>query len=173
MSHLNRPRVGRPRRRPFPHRHALRAPAFGTLSGCHRAKDNFFESSQKGTCPARLVTLRPKRIAMSLSEIYPLEREAPEEQLSASVRQLEALTALAAAPGDGRALEELFAGLADTITELTDYRSCLVVLFNEDGMSRRVLSYSSNVPREFIEDSARRAYKREDMARLVERGVRI
>ena len=41
-------------------------------------------------------------------QTYPEEREAPEEHLSASVRQLEALTALAAAPaGDGRALEAL------------------------------------------------------------------
>jgi PAS domain S-box-containing protein len=110
---------------------------------------------------------------MPLSEIYPAERDAPEEQLSATVRQLEALTALASAPGDGRALEELFAGLADTITELTDYRTCLVVLFADDGASRRVLSHSSNIPREYIEDSGRRSYGREDVARLVEGGVRI
>jgi PAS domain S-box-containing protein len=110
---------------------------------------------------------------MPLSEIFPVERDAPEEQLSASVRQLEALTALAAAPGEGRALEELFAGLADTITELTDYRSCLVVLFADDGAGRRILSYSSNIPREYIEASGRRPYRREDVARLVERGVRI
>ena len=88
---------------------------------------------------------------MPLSEIYPEEREAPEEYLSASVRQLEALTALAAAPAcDGRALEELFAGLADTITELTDYRTCLVVLFNEDGRTRRIISHSANVPAGYV-----------------------
>src|SRR4051812_6642001 len=110
---------------------------------------------------------------MPLSEIYPAEREAPEEQLSASVRQLEALTALAATPGDGRALEELFAGLADTITELTDYRTCLVVLFSDDGERRRMLSHSSNIPREYIEASGRQPYRREDVARLVEGGRRI
>src|SRR3954468_10400035 len=110
---------------------------------------------------------------MPLSEIYPAERDAPEEQLSASVRQLEALTALAATPGDGRALEELFAGLADTITELTDYRTCLVVLFADDGERRRVLSHSSNIPREYVESSGLRPYRREDVARLVEGGVRI
>ncbi|MFL6284336.1 MAG: GAF domain-containing protein [Pyrinomonadaceae bacterium] len=111
---------------------------------------------------------------MPLSEIYPAEqRDAPEEQLSASVRQLEALTALAATPGDGRALEELFAGLADTITELTDYRTCLVVLFADDGERRRVLSHSSNIPREYIEASGLRPYRREEIARLVEGGVRI
>ena len=96
---------------------------------------------------------------MPLSEIFPLERDAPEEQLSATVRQLEALTALAAAPGEGRALEELFAGLADTITGLTDYRTCLVMLFSEDGESRRILSYSSNIPREYIEASGTRPYR--------------
>ncbi|HST51035.1 MAG TPA: PAS domain-containing protein [Pyrinomonadaceae bacterium] len=110
---------------------------------------------------------------MPLSETYAVETVAPEEQLSASVRQLEALTALAAAPRDGRALEELFAGLADTITNLTDYRSCLVALFNDDDQRRRVLSYSSNVPREYVEKSDARSYRREDIARLVERGVRI
>jgi PAS domain S-box-containing protein len=110
---------------------------------------------------------------MPLSEIYPHERAAPEEYLSASVRQLEALTALAAAPREGRALEELFAGLADTITRLTDYRSCLVVLFTEDGRGRRILSHSSNIPREYLEQSGARPYPREEVERFVEQGVRI
>jgi PAS domain S-box-containing protein len=110
---------------------------------------------------------------MPLSEIYPPERDAPEEQLSATVRQLEALTALAAAPGEGRALEELFAGLADTITNLTDYRSCLVVLFTDEGDGRRILSHSSHIPREYIQASGRRPYRRDTVARLVEGGVRI
>src|SRR5947209_7531980 len=111
---------------------------------------------------------------MPLSELYPAEIGPPEERLSASVRQLEALTALAAAPRDGRALEELFAGLADTITRLTDYRSCLVMLFNDEGQQhRRVLSHSSNVPREYIEKSNSRPYRREEVARLIECGVRI
>ncbi|MBV8855893.1 MAG: PAS domain-containing protein [Acidobacteria bacterium] len=111
---------------------------------------------------------------MPLSEIYPEEREAPEDYLSASVRQLEALTALAAAPaGDGRALEELFAGLADTITGLTDYRTCLVVLFNEDGRTRRIISHSSNIPPEYVAQAADRPYPREEVARLLAHGVRI
>ncbi|HWS85629.1 MAG TPA: PAS domain-containing protein [Pyrinomonadaceae bacterium] len=111
---------------------------------------------------------------MPLSEICPEERETPEEYLSASVRQLEALTALAAAPaGDGRALEELFAGLADTITELTDYRTCLVLLFNEDGRTRRIVSWSSNIPGEYVARAGERPYPREEVARLVARGVRI
>ncbi|HEX8335578.1 MAG TPA: PAS domain-containing protein, partial [Pyrinomonadaceae bacterium] len=111
---------------------------------------------------------------MPLSEICPGESEAPEEYLSASVRQLEALTALAAAPaGDGRALEELFAGLADTVTDLTDYRTCLVVLFDEDGRTRRIVSHSSNIPAEYVAHAGDRHHPREEVARLVARGVRI
>jgi PAS domain S-box-containing protein len=111
---------------------------------------------------------------MPLSEIYPAEPEAPEEHLSASVRQLEALTALAAAPaGDGRALEALFAGLAETITDLTDYRTCLVVLFNEDGRTRRLISHSSNIPPEYIAQAGQQPYPREEVVRLIAHGVRI
>ncbi|HYE16301.1 MAG TPA: GAF domain-containing protein, partial [Pyrinomonadaceae bacterium] len=111
---------------------------------------------------------------MPLFEIHSAERAEPEEPLSASVRQLEALTALAAAPRAGRELKQLFAGLADTITALTDYRSCLVVLFDkEPPHRRRVLSHSSNIPREHVERSAQEPCPREEAARLVERGVRI
>ena len=111
---------------------------------------------------------------MPLSEIYPDERAAEDVHLSASVRQLEALTALAAAPRDRRALEELFAGLADTITRLTDYRTCLVVLFNDEGpQHRHILSHSSNVPREYIEKSGARPYPRDQVIRFIEQGVRI
>jgi PAS domain S-box-containing protein len=111
---------------------------------------------------------------MALSEICPEESEAPDEYLSASVRQLEALTALAAAPaGDGRALEELFAGLADTITDLTDYRTCLVVLFSEDGRTRSIISHSANVPAEYVAQAGDPPYPREEVARLLARGVRI
>ncbi|HEX7315113.1 MAG TPA: ATP-binding protein [Pyrinomonadaceae bacterium] len=111
---------------------------------------------------------------MPMTDIYPAEREAPDEYLSASVRQLEALTALAAAPvGDGRALEELLAGLAETITDLTDYRTCLVVLFNEDGRTRRIVSHSSNVPAEYVAQAGDRPYPREEVALLLSHGVRI
>ncbi|HEX8284251.1 MAG TPA: GAF domain-containing protein [Pyrinomonadaceae bacterium] len=110
---------------------------------------------------------------MPLSEIHPAERPTTEEYLSASVRQLEALTALAAAPLEAGALEELFAGLADTITGLTDYRTCLVLLFDEDGRGRRVLSHSANIPAEYVAQAGSRPYPREDVARLVARGVRI
>jgi PAS domain S-box-containing protein len=116
---------------------------------------------------------------MPLSEIYPAEictaeRAASGELLSASVRQLEALTALAAAPRDGHALEELFAGLADTITSLTDYRSCLVALLTEESPYHpRVLSHSSNIPVEYVERLTATSYPRAEIVRLIEQGVRI
>jgi PAS domain S-box-containing protein len=110
---------------------------------------------------------------MPVSDIYPAERPATEEHLSASVRQLEALTALAAAPLEGRALEELLAGLADTITGLTDYRTCLVLVFTETGRGRQILSHSANIPSEYIEQAGGLAYPREDVERLVSQGLRI
>lgn len=94
--------------------------------------------------------------------------------LSASVRQLEALTALAAAPRTGRALEQLLAGLADTITDLTDYRACLVLLLTDEPPYHcRVLSHSSGIPVEYVERLTARAYPRAEIERLIERGVRI
>ena len=116
---------------------------------------------------------------MPLSEIFSEEicaadRVESGELLSASVRQLEALTALAAAPRDGRKLEELFAGLADTITGLTDYRSCLVVLLSEETPYHpRVLSHSTNISVEHVERLAATPYSREDIVRLIAQGVRI
>jgi PAS domain S-box-containing protein len=111
---------------------------------------------------------------MPLPEGYTPERTGAEEFLSATARQLEALTALAAAPGDVRELEEIFAGLADTITRLTDYRSCLVVLFSDEPPYHpRVLSYSSNVPARYIALLAAGSYPRNRVASLIARGVRI
>ncbi|HEX8559678.1 MAG TPA: GAF domain-containing protein, partial [Pyrinomonadaceae bacterium] len=110
---------------------------------------------------------------MALSETHASERAAPEEYLSASVRQLEALTALAAAPRGGRELEELFARLADTITRLTDYRTCLVLLFTEDGRDRRIISHSSNIPAEQVERAGASPFTRDEVARLIASGVRI
>src|ERR1044072_8656172 len=88
---------------------------------------------------------------MPLSEIYPAEREARKDYTSSPSRRWEPPPPPTPAPaGDGRALEELFAGLADTITDLTDYRTCLVVLFNEDGRTRRIISHSSNIPPQYV-----------------------
>jgi PAS domain S-box-containing protein len=114
---------------------------------------------------------------MPLTEFYPAERAEPfetGERLSASVRQLEALTALAAAPRDGRELEQLLAGLADSITSVTDYRSCLVILFTDEAPHHpRVLSHSSNIPHENVTHLAFSSLPREDVADLVGNGVRI
>src|SRR5256714_1169758 len=150
------------------------APPLETLPGALVEKGKTKKGKARGSRPHECASCSFRERAMPLSEIYPDESAAPEEHLSASVRQLEALTALAAAPRDRRALEELFAGLADTITRLTDYRTCLVVLFNDEGpQHRHVLSHSSNVPREYIEKSGARPFPRDQVIRFIEQGVRI
>ncbi|MCA1632737.1 MAG: GAF domain-containing protein [Acidobacteria bacterium] len=111
---------------------------------------------------------------MPLTEFYTPERAETGERLSASVRQLEALTALAAAPRDGRGLEDLFAGLADSITSVTDYRSCIVVLFTDEPPHHpHIISYSSNVPREYVVEMSASSFPREEVAALIRGGVRI
>ncbi|HEU4598005.1 MAG TPA: GAF domain-containing protein [Pyrinomonadaceae bacterium] len=115
---------------------------------------------------------------MPLTEIYPAERderaEETGERLSASVRQLEALTALAAAPHDGRESQSLFKGLADSITRVTDYRSCVVLLFTEEAPHRpHVLSHSSNIPAEYVSVISRSSLPREEVAALIRDGIRI
>jgi PAS domain S-box-containing protein len=111
---------------------------------------------------------------MPLSEVYAPEDAGAEEFLSAAARQLEALTALAAAPNDARELEEVLSGLADTITRLTDYRTCFVALFTDEAPFRpRVLSYSSNIPREYAAQISAGSYPRAAVARLIARGVRV
>ncbi|HEX7175931.1 MAG TPA: GAF domain-containing protein [Pyrinomonadaceae bacterium] len=92
----------------------------------------------------------------------------------ASAEQLEALAALAAATADSREVERLLEGLADTITRLTDYRTCMVALFtDEPPYHPRVLSYSRNIPPEYAERVAAGSYPREQVMRLVEESVRI
>lgn len=117
---------------------------------------------------------------MPLSELHPaaplaVESAVAEEPLSASVAQLlEALSTLATTPGAGRELEHLFDGLADAITRLTDYRSCVVLLFTDEAPHHpRILSSSSNIPAEFNARIASGSYPRESVARLVGEGVRI
>ncbi|MGH9901154.1 MAG: PAS domain-containing protein, partial [Pyrinomonadaceae bacterium] len=97
-----------------------------------------------------------------------------EQRLSASVRQLEALTALATAVKNPREADQLFAGLADSITRFTDYRTSLVTLFaDEPPYHPRVISYSANVPAEYVERFGGAPYPRGEMARAIEAGVRI
>src|SRR5688572_11704759 len=115
---------------------------------------------------------------MPLTEIYPAERderaEESGERLSASVRQLEALTALAAAPHDGRELRSLFEGLAESITRVTDYRSCVVLLFTDEAPHRpRVLSHSSNIPAEYVSLLSASSFPRGAVAALIHGGIRI
>ncbi len=111
---------------------------------------------------------------MSVSETTTAERVDSEELLDASVRQLEALTALAAAPVSGRELEQLFEGLAEQITRLTDYRTCLVSLFTDEApYCPRLLSYSANVPAEYVERFVADAYPRAAIHALLEKGERI
>ncbi len=115
---------------------------------------------------------------MPLTDIYPSERderaEETGERLSASVRQLEALTAMASAPHDGRELRSLFDGLADSITRVTDYRSCVVLLFTDEAPHRpRVLSHSSNIPAAYVSLISESSFPREEVASLIRGGIRI
>ncbi len=101
------------------------------------------------------------------------DRLEAEKRLDTSVEQLEALAALAAADGP-RAVEHAFEGLADSISSLTDYRTCLVALFtDEPPYHPRILSYSSNVPPDYAELLASGAFPREEVVRLIASGVRI
>jgi hypothetical protein len=104
---------------------------------------------------------------------YPIRID-PEELLNASVRQLEALTALAAAPAEGLELEQLFEGLADTITRLNDYRTCIVLLVEDEApFNPRVISYSANVASEYVARLSHGSYPREQVYELIKRGERI
>ncbi|HYN86783.1 MAG TPA: PAS domain S-box protein, partial [Pyrinomonadaceae bacterium] len=101
------------------------------------------------------------------------DRLEAEKRLDTSVEQLEALAALAAADGP-RAVEMAFACLADTISSLTDYRTCLVSLFTDETPHHpRVLSYSSNVTPEYAEVFASGTFPREEVTHLIVSGVRI
>lgn len=114
--------------------------------------------------------MRPDALAHE-EEIVSLAHAAP---LDASLEQLEALTALASAASDEREVASLLEGLAETITRLTDYRTCMIALFKDvPPYDPRVVSYSSNIPPEYIERFASGSYPREDVRRLLEEGLRI
>ncbi|HVF48639.1 MAG TPA: PAS domain S-box protein, partial [Pyrinomonadaceae bacterium] len=102
------------------------------------------------------------------------ERRRAEQRLNASVAQLEALTALATAVKDKGEADRLFEGLADSITRFTDYRSGLVTLFtDEPPFHPRFLSYSSNIPPDYVARVSAGSYPRDTVRRLIEQGVRI
>ncbi|MBV9210773.1 MAG: PAS domain S-box protein, partial [Acidobacteria bacterium] len=102
------------------------------------------------------------------------ERAESEQRMLASMQQLETLTALATAVKDSREADKLILGVADSITNSTDYRSCVVMLFADEHPYRpRCLSRSSNIPSEYVELICSNSYPIADMRRLIESGVRI
>lgn len=102
------------------------------------------------------------------------ERAEAEQRTLASMQQLETLTALATAVKDSREADQLLVGLADSITNFTDYRSCVVLLFtDEHPYHPRCLSRSLNIPAEYIELLCTKPYPRATMRRLLESGVHI
>ncbi len=102
------------------------------------------------------------------------ERVEAEQRLLASVQQMETLTALATAVKDSYEMDGLLVGLADSIADSTDYRTCVLSLFtDEPPYNLRPLSHSSNVPNDFIECLAAGSYPRAEMRKLIEEGVRI
>jgi PAS domain S-box-containing protein len=102
------------------------------------------------------------------------ERRRAEQRLNVSVAQLEALTALATAVKDKSEADRLFEGLADSITRFTDYQSSVVTLFTNAPLHHpRFLSYSSNIPTEYIAHISAGSYPRNEVRRLIEQGVRI
>ncbi|MFN2455638.1 MAG: PAS domain S-box protein [Pyrinomonadaceae bacterium] len=102
------------------------------------------------------------------------ERVEAERRLRASVQQMETLTALATAVNDRSEMSRLLGGLADSISKLTDYRTSVLALFaDEPSHGLRVVSYSSNIPAEFIERLSAGSYPRDEISRLIEEGARI
>jgi PAS domain S-box-containing protein len=102
------------------------------------------------------------------------ERANTEQRMLASMQQLEMLTALATAVKDADAVDKLLVGLADAITNLTDYRSSVVMLFtDEPPYHPRCLSRSSNVPPEFIDLVCGKPYMQRSMREMLESGVHI
>ncbi|HEY0547682.1 MAG TPA: PAS domain S-box protein [Pyrinomonadaceae bacterium] len=102
------------------------------------------------------------------------ERVESEQRMLASMQQLETLTALATAVKDSREADKLLVGLANSITNFTDYRSCVVMLFSDEQPYRpRCLSRSSNIPLEYVELICSNPYPRAEMRSLLENGVHI
>lgn len=102
------------------------------------------------------------------------ERAEAEQRMLASIRQLETLTALATAVKDATEANNLLVGLADSITNFTDYRSCLMILFtDEPPYYPRCLSYSSNVPPEFVKMVCDTPYPVPAIRELLESSQRI
>lgn len=102
------------------------------------------------------------------------ERAKMEQRTLASIQQLETVTALATAVKNADEVGELLIGLADAVTNFTDYRSCIVMLFTEDASHHpRCLSRSSNIPIEFVDVICGKPYPRASMRNLLDSGVQI
>ncbi len=102
------------------------------------------------------------------------ERAEAEQRMLASMQQLETLTALATAVKDSKAVDRLLVGLADSITNFTDYRSCVVWLFRQEPpFQPRCLSRSSNVSTEFIELVCNKPFQPGAMRKMLESSMRI
>lgn len=102
------------------------------------------------------------------------ERFEAEQRLNASMQQLETLTALATAVKNPSEVDQLFEGLADSITRFTDYRTSLVTLLtDEPPYHPRVLSYSSNIPPEFAAQITTGSYPRDEMSQIIKHGMCI
>lgn len=102
------------------------------------------------------------------------DRIEAENRLLASVQQLETLTALATAIRDVNELDNLLKGLGDAITNFTDYRTCLVLLFTDESPHYpRIMSASSNLPPDFLNRVALSSYPRSMMEGITQQGVKI
>ncbi|GEM_PF-307973 len=102
------------------------------------------------------------------------ERVEAENRLLASVQQLETLTALATAVKDVNELNRLLKGLADAITNLTDYRTCLVLLLTDEVPHHpHIVSASSNIPKDFLLRVSKGTYQRSVIQSVTEEGVKI
>ena len=102
------------------------------------------------------------------------ERAEMEERTLASMQQLETVTALATAVSDSLEVDELLVGLADSVTDFTDFRSCIVVLFSEDEpYFPRCLSRSSGIPVEFVDVICSKSFPTASMRELLDQGVQI
>lgn len=102
------------------------------------------------------------------------DRVEAESRMIASVQQLETLTALATAIKDVNELDELLKGLADAITNFTDYRTCLVLLLTEEEpCNPHIISASSNLPSEFLNRISLCSYPRSSMKNISEQGMKI
>jgi len=126
-----------------------------------------------GLFSAEIIEIGGERCLLSITNDI-TERVEAEQRLLASVQQMETLTALATNVNNSREIDELLAGLADSIAASTDYRTCVLGLFTDDPpYNLRLLSRSSNIPPDEIERIIAGSYTPREMRKLIEEGIRI